>query len=751
MDTISLLDTHERQLLRDSVRALLQEHASTTDAASSASQQAPENIGRRLADLGIFTLGSEPQDGYIREICAVMQELGRAACAVPLSGASLFNLSLASCSNAGSALSELSQAIQSGEARIGCSFAAWERQAQDAKVIIRNDTITVALDAIESASALTHLMVATHVNEAAGFAIVDLADSHTAIVPDQLLGTTGYSHIRITQAPFAFLNMAGSKVQDLHLLMKLFLLARAYGAAEKDFSDVIEYARVRHQFSRPIGSFQAIQHKLANCFIDLEGTRLIQEYAAAQFDFQNPNWRYFVSAALTFGNRRLKQIALEIHHTYGANGYADDHEAARHFRTIHIDTTVNGGWHKARADLADCLFNDGFTQLPEYDLGEKANTLRLAVRQWLEQNWSADSRAAFKQQNFEQREYDPLFARAFGTTGWIGLSWPKHMGGLAGSAHEQLALIEELERVDAPRVGASIQSNALIMFGTPAQQAKYLPEILQGQAMHGMGYSEPQAGSDLAALQTTAVRDGEDWIINGQKIWTTTWWGKYMFLAARTDTQAKPKHAGISMFIVPMDTQGITIHPAKTMYDGSFSNIFYDNVRIPADSLIGPINQGWRVLTEALSYERGLIGGGIVLKVARAYNQLLDYLKRDAYNRTSSSPDAEIKNMMAELAADIEAGRQLMLHCAELAQDGVTPPHYGAMSKVFSGELMERFGEAALEMLGERGLLSQHSEHAILDGRFEQMLRHSLMWVISIGTNEIQRSLIAQKGLGLPR
>src|SRR5690606_19061196 len=107
---------------------------------------------------------------------------------------------------------------------------------------------------------------------------------------------------------------------------------------------------------------------------------------------------------------------------------------------------------------------------------------------------------------------------------------------------------------------------------------------------------------DLAALQTSAVRDGEDWIINGQKIWTTTWWGKYMFLAARTDAQAKPKHAGISMFIVPMDAPGITIHPAKTMYDGSFSNIFYDNVRIPADALIGPVNEGWRVLTEALSY-----------------------------------------------------------------------------------------------------------------------------------------------------
>ena len=135
-----------------------------------------------------------------------------------------------------------------------------------------------------------------------------------------------------------------------------------------------------------------------------------------------------------------------------------------------------------------------------------------------------------------------------------------------------------MEQGEAPRIGASIQANALMMFGTPEQQKQYLPEILRGEAMHGMGYSEPQAGSDLSALQTSAVRDGDQWIINGQKIWTTTWWGKYMFLAARTDKSVRPPHAGISMFIVPMNAAGITIQPATTMYDGSFANIFYDNV-----------------------------------------------------------------------------------------------------------------------------------------------------------------------------
>jgi len=220
-----------------------------------------------------------------------------------------------------------------------------------------------------------------------------------------------------------------------------------------------------------------------------------------------------------------------------------------------------------------------------------------------------------------------------------------------------------------------------------------------------------------------------------------------MFLAARTDRDAKPQHAGISMFIVPMDTPGITIKSSTTMYDGSFANIFYDDVRVPADALVGEVNGGWKVLTDALANERGLVGGGIVLKVARAFDLLCRDVRADAALRA----DPRVRDAIGQLAAEIEVGRQLMIHCAELAESGTTPPELGAISKVFSGELMERFGEAALELLGPRAALSQHASGGLRNGRYEQTLRHSLMWVISIGTNEIQRSLIAQRGLGLPR
>ena len=400
--------------------------------------------------------------------------------------------------------------------------------------------------------------------------------------------------------------------------------------------------------------------------------------------------------------------------------------------------------------MAARLLDAGGAGLPQYDLGSAGNAFREQIRLWLEQNWTGDTKQAFDQRPFAKREFDASFARNIGETGWIGLGWPEQFGGQARSPLEQIAFMETMERGEAPRIGAAIQANALMMFGTAEQQQKYLPEILRGEAMHGMGYSEPQAGSDLAALRTSAIRDGDHWVINGQKIWTTTWWGKYMFLAARTDKDARPPHAGISMFIVPMDAPGISIRPSATMYDGTFANIFYDNVRIPAENLVGEVNGGWKVLTGALAFERGLVGGGIVLKVAHAFEQLRLHVMARQGER-SLADDPIVRDRMATLASEIEIGRLLMMQCAELAADGMTPPEYGAISKVFSSELMERFGEAALDILGMRAALSEQMPGAIDNGRFEQNLRHSLMWVISIGTNEIQRSLIAQRALGLPR
>jgi alkylation response protein AidB-like acyl-CoA dehydrogenase len=636
------------------------------------------------------------------------------------------------------------EAVGAGTVRVAFSFGAFDADSGIGSIKLHDEKATGSLRFVEAAGASTHLLVPA---SEAHLALVDLGAPGVHRMPARAMGAWGNWQVALDAVPARVISFGGICLSDLRSIARTALLARAHGAARRAFELAVSYAKERQQFGQPIGRFQAIQHKLANCFIDLEGVRLILQQVAKLQTQGDREWRYFADCAMAFAGPALRRVSLETQHTFGAVGYAEEHEAPGHFKRVHLDTIALGGAAHAKKALAAGLFDDGGTGLPQYDLGPAGNELRDRVRSWLAQNWTGDRKAGFDAKPFAKREFDAEFALDVGATGWIGLGWPQQYGGQSRSPLEQVAFMETMEQAEAPRVGASIQANALMMFGTPEQQTRYLPEILRGEAMHGMGYSEPQAGSDLAALRTSAIRDGDHWVINGQKIWTTTWWGKYMFLAARTDKNATPPHTGISMFIVPMNAPGITIQPATTMYDGSFANIFYDNVRVPLENLVGRENEGWKVLTGALAFERGLVGGGIVLKVAHAFEQLRQHLM----TRPNLRGDPIIRDRMATFACEIEIGRQLMMHCAELAADGVTPPEYGAISKVFSGELMERFGEGALDMLGMRAALSEQMPGAIQNGRFEQNLRHSLMWVISIGTNEIQRNMIAQRALGLPR
>jgi alkylation response protein AidB-like acyl-CoA dehydrogenase len=742
--------THERALLRDSVRGLLVEHWPVAHAVErQADEGALAAIWRALAALGLTSLGTDPEEGGLAETLVAIEELGRAACPAPLADAVLANLALRSLRRSKRAADDLLAALHTGDARVAFVFGALE--AEGCAVRLERSRLSGTLRFIDGGACATHVLVALDSN----LAVVTRRGDGVSVEPTRALGFHGLAQMTLRECVAEVLDVDGANIGDWTQLRRLCLLARAQGAARRAFELLVDYAKVRQQFGKPIGSFQAIQHKLADCFIQLEGVRLLLGHAAIEHDRGRPDWRYFAAAALAFGSRALRQVSLETHHGFGAVGYAEEHEAPRHFRRVHLDTIAIGSAHPARAALAARFLDappDGEdASLPRFDLGPAGNAFREQVGQWLAQHWSGERKAEFDARAFHDREFDASFARDLGSTGWMGLSWPHAHGGQARAPIEQIAFMEEMEHAEAPRAGAAIQANALMLFGTPAQQRKYLPEILRGEAMHGMGYSEPDAGSDLASLKTLAVRDGNEWVINGQKIWTTTWWGKYMFLAARTSRDARPAHAGISMFIVPMDTPGIVVRPAATMYDGTFANIFYDNVRVPADALLGEENGGWKVLTSALATERGLVGGGIVLKVAHAFECLCAELRAARLGARSTSADALVRDRIGELAAEIEVGRQLMLHCAELAGAGATPPEYGAISKVFSGELMERFGETALELLGMRGTLSQGASGAVQNGRFEQGLRHSLMWVISIGTNEIQRSLIAQRGLGLPR
>jgi alkylation response protein AidB-like acyl-CoA dehydrogenase len=387
-------------------------------------------------------------------------------------------------------------------------------------------------------------------------------------------------------------------------------------------------------------------------------------------------------------------------------------------------------------------------------MGAAADAFRAEVRDWLTRHWTPERRAAHRQKPFKERGWDAEFSKLMGRDGWIGIGWPREFGGQGRSATEQIAFITEMANAEAPvqahSTGESIVAQALMLHGTRAQQDEWLPAIRRGERSFALGYSEPDAGSDLAALRTRAVRDGDRWVVDGQKLWSTGGdKAEYIWLAVRTDPDAK-KHAGISVLMVDLRSPGVTLRPSLALYGKTFSAQFYDNVRVPADNMVGGVNNGWKVITDALAAERVMIGGTRMAGIERAFDRLTEYLKAAVIGGKALRNDAVIRDRIGALAADIEVARQFQMRNARLVEQGRVPIHQAAMGKVFASELQERLGQAALDMLGTGGLLSEEAASAPV-GEMEYVLRHAIMGMIGGGTNEIQRNVIAQRGLDLPR
>jgi len=235
-------------------------------------------------------------------------------------------------------------------------------------------------------------------------------------------------------------------------------------------------------------------------------------------------------------------------------------------------------------------------------------------------------------------------------------------------------------------------------------------------------------------------------VVNGQKLWSTGGdKADCMWLAVRTDPDAK-KHAGISVLMVDLRSPGITIRPSIALYGKTFSATFYDDVRVPAANLVGEVNNGWKVITEALASERVMISGTRMAALEHAFDRLTEYVKQTRSLRS----DPVVRDRIGTLAADIEVARQFQIRNIRLVEQGKLEVHEAAMGKVFASELQERLGQAALDILGSGGLLSEESPSAPV-GEMEWVLRHSIMGMLGGGTSEIQRNIIALRGLNLPR
>ncbi len=388
----------------------------------------------------------------------------------------------------------------------------------------------------------------------------------------------------------------------------------------------------------------------------------------------------------------------------------------------------------------------------DFHFTPEQEAFREQIRQFLREEVTPEIRRAIEE-NPEDGSMHKEFSRKVGARGWIGLAWPKGFGGEGIGHIERLIYNEEMIYWRAPvgyhLTGERQMAPSLIISGTPEQQADYIPRIARGELGFCIGYSEPGAGSDLAGLQTRAVADGDDYVINGQKIFTSgAHWADYVWLATRTDPDA-PKHKGISVFVVDLKSPGLTVKPLWNMGGGRFNEVYFDDVRVPKRNMVGEENQGWYVVAANLDFERS--GIERVISGQLTFDELLDRLRMGGQEGLPKDASPALRHRLADMAVEFQVGRLLAYRVAWLQSQGQVPNYEASTSKVFGTELTQRVGRACIEVLGLYGPVQRGTRSGALDGRIASMYLANVSATIAGGTSEIQRNIIATRGLGLPR
>ena len=390
----------------------------------------------------------------------------------------------------------------------------------------------------------------------------------------------------------------------------------------------------------------------------------------------------------------------------------------------------------------------------DFHFTPQEQAFREEIRDWLKTNLPDHMPGERMSGDSENLNVYKMFAQRLATKGWVAPHWPKEYGGLGLSVVEQLVFNEEMAEASAPMgystIGTGWVGPTLIVYGTDEQKQRWLPQITAGDVMWCQGFSEPNAGSDLASLKTSAVRDGDDYVINGQKIWTSgAHYADWMILIARTDPEA-PKHKGISYFLVDMKTPGLTTTPLIDMMDNhAFNEVFFDNVRVPRENLLGEENRGWYMAATTLDFERSSIGGAV--GAGRMVRDLTQYCVETPWNGHRLIDESRVRSRLSDAAIEAELGRLLSYRVITLQSRGAVPNYEASIAKLFNTDMQLRMARSGLEIMGLYGQLDHQDKYAPLKGRFERQYLWQTGLAVGGGTTEIQKNIIAMRGLGLPR
>ena len=393
-----------------------------------------------------------------------------------------------------------------------------------------------------------------------------------------------------------------------------------------------------------------------------------------------------------------------------------------------------------------------FQYTPEQD------AFRLRVRSWLAEHLPSelkvedamDERVAPNREIFDKRM---AWHKQLYQAGWIGLAWPKEYGGQGAELMEQIIYNEEYAHARAPilpgYVGLGLAGPTIAQWGSEEQKQHFLPRILQGELVWCQGYSEPGSGSDLASLQTRAVEDGDEFVVNGQKVWTSgAQYADWMVLLARTDPEA-PKHRGISYFLLDMKTPGVSVRPLVLLNGHShFNEVFFEDVRIPKANLLGPKNEGWKVAITTLMFERSAAGGGGGGSQIRRLAELAKQVEIDGRPAWQHS---WVRQRLAAFEIEKEALKYTRLRSLTRQLRGQPPGPEGSILKLAGSELGVRIAAFASELLGPYALLEAETRAVPDAPRWLNRVLSARQYTIAGGTSEIQHNIIGERVLGLPK
>lgn len=504
----------------------------------------------------------------------------------------------------------------------------------------------------------------------------------------------------------------------------------------------VEYIKVREQFGRPVGSFQALQHRAVDLFVLVEVCRSVLMQATTLFDETNDAAKRTIAASRV--KARCSSAAMEVTkgciHLHGGIGYTDECDIGLFLKKAMVlsEWLGNAGWHRHR--YGEAAPRDGGREATG-----REDAFSLELREWFAANFPAQWR--FSPNRLSVREALPWHRKLF-EKGWAAPGWPKEHGGMGLSAYQQIQFQDELDRLGvniAPNMGLVMLGPLLMRYGTKEQIRRYLPGILSGDTLWCQGYSEPGAGSDLAALRTSAVLDGDEFVVNGQKVWiSSAHEADMMFLLVRTDPNVK-KQEGISFLLVDMRSPGIEIKRIRNLAGGSeFCEVFFDGLRVPRENLVGRMNEGWTMAKSLLGSERIQLGSPRLARVP------LERL-RSLAKTLRVYDDPVFRRRFDALCLEVEDGGAAFMRFAEALRRGQELGPGVSLLKIWMTETAQRVTDLMIEIAGEAGSLDvPFSFGSGGEVHVANLFFASRPMTIYGGTSEIQRNILAKAVLKLP-